>query len=286
MQYDFDFIMQKKVNWSLLNQGLSIPIAACTLFEAWNPSILIHGNSIKIKILIDSELYDATLVNQNFNKQVYPTHKDIIQIRYTENMPIASKLRSCFAESFRYLSAQRQMPENRRKQIALPDNINESVRLYFTDNPNVMCMECYTCNDYNELAETLATIPEEVYETVDDEKFFIADKSASIEVKEKLVKYRKLDKSIIDKLKKHYDYRDQITGEKIGDKYGDSVVEAHHIDFFTQSQNNDTTNIIILSPNYHRIIHRNNPIFNRRKFEFEFSNGEVLRLKLYDHLLV
>ena len=53
---------------------------------------------------------------------------------------------------------------------------------------------------------------------------------------------------------------------------------------FTRSQNNDSTNIIIISPNYHRIIHKNNPHFNRKKFQFEFPNGEVLRLKLYEHL--
>ena len=69
-------------------------------------------------------------------------------------------------------------------------------------------------------------------------------------------------------------------------------------------KNDGMTNIIIISPNYHRIIHRNNPRFNRRsserrvelvqtlpsreggrpkanrkKFQFEFDNGEVLRLK-------
>lgn len=54
----------------------------------------------------------------------------------------------------------------------------------------------------------------------------------------------------------------------------------------TRSQNNDSTNIIIISPNYHRIIHKNNPRFNRKKFQFEFENGEVLKLKLYDHLKV
>ena len=38
--------------------------------------------------------------------------------------------------------------------------------------------------------------------------------------------------------------------------------------------------------NYHRIIHKNNPRFNRKKFQFEFENGEELRLKLYEHLKV
>ena len=52
----------------------------------------------------------------------------------------------------------------------------------------------------------------------------------------------------------------------------------------TRSQNNESTNIIIISPNYHRIIHKNNPHFNRKKFQLEFENGEVLKLKLYEHL--
>ena len=50
--------------------------------------------------------------------------------------------------------------------------------------------------------------------------------------------------------------------------------------------NDNSTNIIIISPNYHRIIHKNSPHFNRKKFQFEFENGEVLRLKLYEHLKV
>jgi predicted restriction endonuclease len=136
------------------------------------------------------------------------------------------------------------------------------------------------------VASRLKAVPEEIYEQSDDDKFFMADKTASIEEKQRLVKYRRIDRSIIQTLKQFYDYRDEISGDKIGDEYGDSVVEAHHIDYFTRSQNNDSTNIIIISPNYHRIIHKNNPRFNRKKFQFEFENGEVLSLKLYEHLKV
>ena len=155
-----------------------------------------------------------------------------------------------------------------------------------SDNPDVFYLECNTDEEYNQVADKLRGIPEEVYEATNDETFFMQDKTASIEEKERLVKYRKIDRSIIKTLKEYYDYRDEITGEKIGSEYGDSVVEAHHIDYFTVSQNNDTTNIIIISPNYHRIIHKNNPIFNRKKYQFEFPNGEVLQLKLYDHLQI
>ena len=284
MDYDGGFILQKEVNWSLLNEGLAIPISVCSRFYVWDASILKHGASKQVKILIDGEFYDAKLINQNFDQRKYPNHRDIIQIRYTPNSLIAAKLRSIFQESYNHLFAQRQLEENRHRQLVLPSDINEYVRLYLTPSADVLCMECCTNVEYQQVANRLSAVPEEIYEQSDDDKFFMADQYASIEEKQQLIKYRKIDRSIIRMLKEFYDYRDEISGEKIGDEYGNSVVEAHHIEYFTRSQNNDSTNIIIISPNYHRIIHKNNPHFNRKKYQFEFPNGEVLKLKLYDHL--
>lgn len=286
MDYNTKFIMQKRVNWSLLNAGLSIPISVWNLFRIWDVSILKHGTSHSIKILIDEDLFDAVLVNQNFNQEKHPNHSDIIQIRYSDKSPIALRLQSIFRRSFNYLKTERAKSENARKQIPLADYIHEDIRVYFTSDPNVLCFECNTDSEYNQIAKQLKSIPEEVYESSSDDAFFLQDNGASIVEREQLVKYRKIDRGIIEKLKAYYDYRDEITGDKIGDKYGGSVIEAHHIDYFTKSQNNDTTNIIIISPNYHRIIHKNNPVFNRKKFRFEFPNGEVLKLKLYDHLII
>lgn len=284
MEYNTKFIMQKRVNWSLLTAGLSIPVSVWNLFREWDANILRHGASHRIKVLIGEELFDAVLVNQNFNIEKHPNHSDIIQIRYSEKSPIALRLQSIFRQSFNYLKAERSKSENARKQIPLADYIHEDIRVYFTSNSDVLCFECNTDSEYNQIAKQLNSIPEEVYESSSDDTFFLQDNGASIVEREQLVKYRKIDRGIIEKLKVYYDYRDEITGEKIGEKYGGSVIEAHHIDYFTRSQNNDTTNIIIISPNYHRIIHKNNPTFNRKKFQFEFPNGEVLKLKLYDHL--
>lgn len=100
--------MQKDVNWSLLTEGLAIPASVCSRFSEWDASILEHGFSKPVKILIDGVFFDAMLKNQNFDQQRYPGHKDIIQIRYTPNSQIAIKLRSVFQESYAYLSAQRQ----------------------------------------------------------------------------------------------------------------------------------------------------------------------------------
>lgn len=286
MDFDNGFIMQKTVDWSLLNDGMTIPVSVCSLFKAWDESILMHGQSKDIKILIDGELYDAKLKNQNFVQSKWAGHKDIIQIRYSRQSPLAVKLRAVFKRSYDYLFAQKQVIGKSKRQIHLPTDQREYIRLYLTTSQDVLCVECCSNLDYQQLAHTLSAIPEEVYEQTDDDKFFMADKSASIEEKQRLVKYRKIDRSIILALKKFYNYRDEISGEKIGDEYGDSVVEAHHIDYFTSSQNNDSMNIIIVSPNYHRIIHKNNPVFNRKKFQFEFENGEILRLKLYEHLKI
>ena len=284
MDYEGRFIMQKTVDWSLLNDGMTIPVSACALLKAWDESILIHGAGKDIKVLVDGELYDAKLKNQNFEQSNWAGHKDVIQIRYGRQSALAQKLRAVFKKSYDYLFAQKQLLGKSKRQILLPTDIHEYMRLYLTTSSDVLCMECCSSSDYQQLAHTLSVIPEEVYEQSDDEQFFMADKTASIEEKQRLVKYRRIDRSIILTLKRFYDYRDEISGEKIGDEFGDSVVEAHHIDYFTRSQNNDSTNIIIISPNYHRIIHKNNPHFNRKKFQFEFENGEVLRLSLYEHL--
>ena len=69
-----------------------------------------------------------------------------------------------------------------------------------------------------------------------------------------------------------------------GEKYNSEIVEAHHIDYFTKSLNNDSENIIILSPNFHRLIHKTNPEFDRNKLSFIFPNGVEEKLKLNLHL--
>ena len=282
MDSERNYIMRKAVDWSLLNEGMTIPVSVCALLKSWNESILTHGHTMEIKVFIDGQQYDATLRNQNFEQANWPGHQDVIQIRYSRNSPLALKLREVFYKTYDYLYNQR-VVLGRRGRITLPEELHEYIRLYLVDSLNMIYFECCSNQDYKQLAPTLSKIPEEVYEANDD-TFFMTDTTATIVERQLLVKYRKMDRSIISMLKKFYDYKDEISGEKIGSEYGDSVVEAHHIEYFTTSQNNDSTNIIIISPNYHRIIHKNNPHFNRNKYQFEFSNGEKLKLKLYDHL--
>ena len=109
MDYESRFIMQKTVDWSLLNDGMTIPVSACALLKAWDESILTHGAGKDIKVLIDGELYDAKLKNQNFEQSNWAGHKDVIQIRYGRQSALAVKLRAIFKKSYDYLFAQKQL---------------------------------------------------------------------------------------------------------------------------------------------------------------------------------
>ena len=277
--------MQKYVDWSLLNHGIAIPVAVYPILATWDQTLLTHGRNKVIKVLIDGELYDAKLQNVNFNRDNFVGHRDIVRIMYNTNSPLAVKLRAIFKRSYDYYYAKRLSQGNSRRKVPLPTDFKEYIQLYLSTSPNVLCMDYCSDSESQKLANALISIPEEIYE-VGDDKFFMSDDTAKIVERETLMKYRKIDRNVIKMLKKFYDYRNEISGEKIGSEYGESIVEAHHIDYFTKSQNNDSTNIIIISPNYHRIIHKNNPHFNRKRYRFEFENGEVLKLKLYEHLRV
>ncbi len=174
MDKDKHFILQKPVNWSLLNHGLSIPMSVWNLFQIMDPRIFVHGTSKQIKIIINNELFDAVLVNQNFNKIKFPNHKDIIQIRYSDQSRIVQKLREIFHESYDYFAAQRQVLSKTRRQLILPSDIHEFIRLYSTNDPDVFNLECNTNYEYNQVSDILGIMPEEIYESINDDATIFA----------------------------------------------------------------------------------------------------------------
>ena len=111
-----------------------------------------------------------------------------------------------------------------------------------------------------------------------------ADDSAGLREMQQIVKIRKLNKKIGDNLKRLYEYRCQICGRLIGEEYGSHVVEAHHIDYFVRSLNNDASNQIIVCPNHHSIIHDVNPVFDRVRLLYVYANGMEEKLMLNKHL--
>ena len=90
---------------------------------------------------------------------------------------------------------------------------------------------------------------------------------------------------IIRQLKRLYGGCCQLCGENAFREFNADISEAHHIAYFSDSQNNDSSNIIILCPNHHRLIHKLNPKFDYNRGCFVFSENSELRIELDFHLM-
>ena len=276
------FLYQKQIDRSTLRQGFQIPVEFHDLVRAIPGGMPMHGETRDIKILIDGVEYDAQLKNQAFDRSKYNGHADVLQVRYNEGSAIAKILREIYSSTWTYVEEIKNLPENinRRFTIRIPEEKQEFLALSSTDLPNVFVADCITTAIKAEVRKEISRQSEIDFETFEPRE----DKKSTIKQITRLQKVRQLDRSIGDSLKQFYNYCCQMTGDKIGEPYCANVVEAHHIIPFTESMNNDTSNIIILSPNYHRIIHKTNAEFNRKQLAFVFPNGLIEKVKLNKHL--
>ena len=87
--------------------------------------------------------------------------------------------------------------------------------------------------------------------------------------------------SIIKQLKKLYKGKCQICGCS---PFEVDISEVHHIAYFSESNNNDTTNLLVLCPNHHRKIHKLKPVFNYKMLTFVYDDGTEENLRLNYHL--
>ena len=134
-------------------------------------------------------------------------------------------------------------------------------------------------NEDTDLNEHIINYEEEIEQMINYE-----DNTATIFLTDTVIARRKYNKNIIKQLKELYQYSCQICLFQSVSIYGKAIAEAHHINHFIESHNNNSDNIIILCPNHHRIMHVLKPIFNRERLEFEFSNGYKETLTLNYHL--
>lgn len=276
------FIFQKAVDRSLLRQGLQIPVEFHHCLKTMPGGYPVPGETRNITLIIDGNSFQAQLKNQGFDRQKYADHADVIQIRYGKNSDLANHLRNVFSSSWQYVNMIKSLPENigRKFTIKVPEDIQEHLALIATDVKDVFYAECFTCEQKTLIEADLKGMDELDFETFTP----IVDYSASIQEMSRIQRVRHLDRSVGDSLKQLYDYRCQMTGERIGNTYGALVVEAHHIKPFTESLNNDSSNIIILSPSFHRIIHAAKPEWDANNLAFRFPNGLIEKVKINHHL--
>lgn len=120
-------IMTKVADKSLLWEEISIPAEYQEkLLKGMNLE-LGFGESAAIKIVIDYKEYDAEIKNQKYDREKYPNHVPIVQIRYAHSSELAVKLREIFrvTNGFveKHLAAggknKATIPENRREYVTI-----------------------------------------------------------------------------------------------------------------------------------------------------------------------
>jgi len=276
------FIYQKEIDRSTLRQGFQITKEFHHLLKLMPGGMPMRGETRKIRILLDGVEYDAELKNQSFDETKFKDHTDVIQVRYSVGNPLSKRLREIFSSTWQYVEQIKNLPENRARKLTIkvPDERREYLVLSCTEIPDQFMIECITADWKADVNREICSMPELEFETFEPR----VDPKARIEKMTRLQKVRLLDRSIGDSLKSLYDFRCQMTGERVGEDYDALVVEAHHIIPFTESMNNDSSNIIILSPSYHRIVHKAKPSFDRTRLAFCFPNGLVEQVKLNEHL--
>ena len=273
------YIYKKEIDWSALHLGLNIPISLQDIFYQNLKLRLNKGENKTIKLLLDGIEYPVILTNIAFDETKYPTHKELLQIRYTPNSNIAKKLREIFSCSYNYLRIEKEKLINKKKQLSVPENIREYMAIYSTVFDDVFSLECIT-ND--EIIETKAVLNK--FDELEIEQILQTKDNSTFIEKQKTVKIRKLDRTIGDNLKIIYGYKCQICGLFIGEIYDATVIHTHHIEYFSVSLNNNADNIMVVCPNHHSIIHTTNPIFDRKSKVYKYPNGYVEGLKLNLHL--
>ncbi|WP_088227374.1 HNH endonuclease [Desulfosporosinus sp. FKB] len=277
-----NYVYKKEVDWSLLKEGLTLPVDNQVVFGRNIDRLLSRGESRNITLYLDGQSYKAKITNVNFDPK-FNRRKDTLQIMYSPNGELSNALKSHFIKSYQFICAKRQIREaGDRTMIHLPDDCKEYLAIYTTEYEDTYLLETIVADDIVALKDVVKNQQERILEARFN--YDMVDEKSAIYETERIVKLRKLNKKIGDNLKLLYNYRCQICGKNSGEEYGSQIVEAHHIDYFVHSLNNDSDNQLIVCPNHHSIIHDVNPAFDRKRLLYIFPNGLQEGLALNQHL--
>lgn len=278
-----NYVLKKEVDYSLLKEGLAIPIEHQVVFGRLMDRFLQRGESKPITIYFNGKSYKAKLQNQSINSKYQARKSDKLQIRYTPNGELAQALQRMFSSSYRFIEYERRLREpGSRKSIRLPDDCKEYLAIYTTEYDDSYIFEAIQAKDIQELMQAVRGKSERFLESAFD--IHEIDPLAGYLESDGIRKIRKLNHKIGENLKLLYGYRCQICGCVVGKEYGSHIAEAHHIDYFVHSLNNDASNQIILCPNHHSLIHDADPAFDRKRLLYVYANGIEQKIVVNKHL--
>ena len=241
-----NFLLKKIVDRSTLNVGFAIPVDKHAALSCHlSGGALAHGEKRTIKIFLRGEIFDVKLSSSGFGRRKYPTHSEQWQVLYSA--AVAAKIRENFS-------------------------LSQELMFYPADMKDAFVLEPNFAADAELTLERILELST------------LTDPDAAIVARYHLERYRRLNREIGDMLKRTYKYRCQICGLNVGKIYGEHLAECHHIAPFSQSLDNDASNLLIVCPNHHRIIHLVAPTFDRRHKLYIYPNGRKEFLLLNEHL--
>lgn len=277
-----NYVYKKEVDWSLLHEGITLPFENQVVFGQILGRFLKRGESKEITLYLNGESYKAKITNVNFDPR-FKRKKDTLQIRYSKNGELSRALQVAFVESYNFINAMRNARvAGDRTMIRLPEECKEYLAIYTTEYDDSYLLDTIVKNDMVALRTAVSGKKERILEA--EFNYDVDDPNATFLETDQIVKIRKLNRKIGDNLKLLYGYRCQICGRLIGEEYDSHVCEAHHIDYFVNSLNNDSNNQLIVCPNHHSIIHDTNPLFDRKRLLYIYQNGKEEKLILNQHL--
>lgn len=156
------------------------------------------------------------------------------------------------------------------------DSFTQIVKDLIADGNKVYVAPAITLDDQ----KIITQFTEEEIERIINQQDF----TSKVVKQTKKTNLRIFDDRIQKSLKKLYQYRCQICGATATVMYGVDVTEAHHLDYFSKTANNNPGNIVILCLDHHRIVHKVKAIFNFELHQFEYENAKVDPLMYNLHL--
>jgi len=172
-----------------------------------------------------------------------------------------------------------QAPPKRNEVVMGSDPISA---IYTTEYDDSYVLEPIVASDLQEFRELVKNQQERSIES--DFDYDLVDIKAGFIINERMTRIRKLNRKIGENLKLLYGYRCQLCGQLIGEEFGAHIAEAHHIDYYVKSLNNDSNNQMVVCPNHHSIIHEADPKFDRKRMMFLYPNGMEQKVVLNRHL--
>lgn len=161
------YIYKKEVDWSLLHEGLTIPVLIQVVFHNMLQERLMRGSAKDINLIFDGIKYPVKLINQKFDEKKYPKHKDLIQIRYLPTSKFAMQLRNIFMSSYSFIrnvKDERKLQGIKKLRIYIPNEIKEYFVLYTTQFDDSFLLDCITNEDVKAANSYISAFSEEEFE--------------------------------------------------------------------------------------------------------------------------